>query len=225
MKKFWWAKTYNPRRHPTPIKPYLPGVSIQDSRYELMGELNDRLAISRSPLDNEILPSELRWMFKKVPEKKRALPDAFKGHMDSIIVSEAFRTLLDGFDLGASQVIELPLYDIKSKDKVGRTDVDTSKKDPRRWFLFHVTEFKDAFLPEQSADLYDLQSSGKPKYAVQSTVPPKIVVDRKTAAAGPDVWRDPKLIDVVFFSDALKWAVKSAKLKTPVFPFKPCALV
>ncbi|MFK7761652.1 MAG: hypothetical protein AB8B62_00190 [Roseobacter sp.] len=224
MKKFWWAKTYRPGRLATSIEPHLPGVSIEDTRYELMGELNHRLAISRRPLDEDTTPSELRWMLKTVPEKKRALPDAFKGHMDSIIISEAFETLLEGFDLGTSQIIELPLYDIKAKDKVGRTDVDTSKKDPRCWFLFHVTESKDAFLPERSVGIRELQGWDKPMYAADTAVPPEIAVDQEAAASGPDVWRDPKLMDVVFFSDGFKRAIKSAKLKTPAFPFKPCVL-
>lgn len=224
MEKFWWTQTWDARGRTTQVKPYLSGASIADSRLEEMAALSKKLRSCLNELDDSIAPVELRWMYKKVPEKKRALSDAFMGHMSSIIVSERFRDILAEHDLGSSQLVELPLYELKAMDKMGRTDADYGKQDPRRWFLFHVTQFKSALLPERCEGLRVVREEPSIVFRKNYGVPAKVVIQQDIARDGPEVWRDSALSDVVFFSDTIKRKVKAAKLKTPVFPFKACVL-
>ena len=188
-----------------------------------MGDLNACL-LNHACLDENLVPSELRWFFSKVPEKERKLPDAFKGHFASIIVSEPFRDIIAEHEIGRTQIIELPLYELREMTKMGQTTADYDKKDPGRWFLLNVVEFKNALKPDECGNLVEPISHRPGYYSFDPSNAPLIALDADVAAAGVPVWREKHLRDGVFFSDDIKRAVKAAKLKTPAFSFKPCVL-
>ena len=182
------------------------------------------LRLMQVPVPEDRRPTDLRWKLRKVTDKERNLPDAMMIYMGAIMVSEAFRDVAAGFDLGESQFIEVPLYEAKSVSMMGDVELDPDRRDPRRWFLFHILPRKSALLTEASSGIH--RYSDDPEWWSPDTGGPNdkndIVLDASKAIAGPDIWRDPLIPRLVFFSDRLKRAIKSAKLRTPAFAFKPC---
>ena len=174
-----------------------------------------------APVTADRHPSDLRWKLREVTDKERDLPDAQKIYMGAIMVSEAFRDVAVLFDLGESQFIKAPLYEAKSMTRMGEVEIDPDRRDPRRWFLFHVLPRKTALMPEASSGLY------QPAPTWWSTVTGEtieILLNGGEATSGPDVWRDETVPELIFFSDRLKRAIKATKLRTPAFAFKPCRL-
>ena len=188
-----------------------------------MGELNDILRLMDAPVPEDRRPTDLRWQLRKVTDKERDLPDAQKIYMGAIMVSEAFRDVASGFDLGESQFIEVPLYEGKSMHTMsGQVEINPDRRDPRRWFLFHILPRKIALLPEASGGVSSRRWPDQSiRWSVNIPGVPDVVLD-PAAAEGPDVWHDPNLLGIIFFSDRLKRAIKAAKLYTPAFAFKPC---
>lgn len=205
------------------IKPYFSDVDLENSRLDDMASMS-RYLRSYDPIPPEFIPDELRWYLKTVTEKDRNLPDALSGHAGTPVVSEAMRDVLSEFDLGSTQFFELPLYELKATGRAGRTEADRSKKDPRRWFLMHVTEIKDVIRPEQCEEINE--NPRKPgSYSVFSANDTVIAIDHAVADKGAVIWRDPKMYRVHFFADAVKRAMTAKSLRTPAFKFKPCLLV
>ena len=159
-----------------------------------------------------------------MPDKARNLPDAFKGHMGAIIISEAFHDVITQFDLGGTQIFELPLYELSAMDKMGRTEPDRSRQDPRRWFLFHVMDFKECLRVEASEKLIK-QPVKAEVYKVSGDEEKVVAIDGAVAAQGPDIWMNRRLRNITFYSDPLKRAIKAAKLRTPIIKFHPCRIV
>lgn len=227
---FWWT---NPRaatgRRGVQIKPYFAEVTIENVMLEEMGELNARLLQQRNVsimFDDTNRPDELRWFHSKVPEKSRNLPDIFEGHMGALVISEAMRDVFVQFNLGQTQIIELPLYELSTMTKRGRTEADRSKRDPRRWFLLHVVDYKPSVVVDACEILHKRYADDdREVYAVYSDETPVIAVDGNVAADGPDIWLDTRLRSIFFFSDPLKRAIQSAKLRAPILKFKPCKTI
>jgi hypothetical protein len=220
----WWT---NPRwrgGRQGEIVPYLNAPYEGQEMLRSMAELNQMLRLMQVPVPEDRRPTDLRWKLRKVTDKERDLPDAIKIIMGAIMVSEAFRDVAAGFDLGESQFIELPLYEAKSVSMMGDVELDPDRRDPRRWFLFHILPCKSALLTEASSGIH--RFSDDPEWWSPDTGGPNdkndVVLDASKAIAGPDIWRDPLIPRLVFFSDRLKRAIKSAKLRTPAFAFKPC---
>ncbi len=219
----WWTEPNGAYVKQINIAPFFADVDMKNSRLQEMAGMEQAL-YSHVPYPAEYVPDELRWVQRTVTDKDRDLPDAFQGYAGSPVISEALRDVLAGFELGTSQFFECPLYDVKSMDKAGRHEVDRSKKDPRRWFLFHVPETKDVLLPGHSKGL--LESSSRPGfYFPHGDKNPVIALNRELSLSGPPIWRDPHLVDVFFFNDAVKRAIEAKSLRTPSFRFKPCLLV
>ena len=220
----WWTNPRPSDGRQGEIKPYLDTPYAGMDMLHSMGELNDVLRMMKAPIPQDRRPTDLRWKLRKVTDKERNLPDAMMIYMAAIMVSEAFRDVAAGFDLGESQFIELPLYEAKSVDMMGNVELDPDRRDPRRWFLFHILPRKTALLTEASSGIH--RYSDDPEWWSPDTGGPNdkndIVLDAAAALSGPDVWRDPLIPRLVFFSDRFKRAIKSAKLRTPAFVFKPC---
>ena len=145
-------------------------------------------------------------------------------HMGTILISQSMKGLLEQFDLGESQIFELPLYDASKVYPGGRVDADRTKTDPRRWFLLHILEKRDALLPEFCVGLHN--STAKlpdkpPHWSINHDVPPELTIDPDAVGAG-DLWRDPKASQFLFFSDALKREIKAQKMKARLLSFKRC---
>ncbi|MEM1350910.1 MAG: hypothetical protein AAGF27_01120 [Pseudomonadota bacterium] len=221
--KIWWAEPSSAYVKHFDIKPYFSDVDLQTERVDDMASMS-RYLRSYDPIPREFVPDELRWYQRPVTEKDKNLPDAFQGYAGTPVISEAMFELLSEFDLGSSRCFELPLFELKTSGRAGRTQADRSKKDPRRWFLLHVTETKSSIRPEQCE--YIRENPRSPgHYNVFSSDATTIAIDCETAVEGPPVWRDPSMYRVYFFADAVKRAMAAKGLRTPAFKFKPCLLV
>lgn len=221
--KVWWCDPSPVRVKPFPIRPYFSDVDMENSRLQDMASMSYALR-TPAPYPAEFIPDELRWVAMSVPEKERDLPDAFLGSTGPPVISEALRDVLAKFDLGSSQFLECPLYDIKAKNKRGRNTADRSKQDPRRWFLLHISEVRDVVLPEHSKSLFE--SAQHPGFFHTSEGENSVVaLDRERSLSGPPIWRDPKLNSVHFFNDAVKTEIEKRNLRTPALRFHPCVLI
>jgi hypothetical protein len=220
----WWTNPRSLGGRQGQIVPYLDAPYTGMDMLHSMGELNDILRLMNAPVPKDRRPTDLRWKLRKVTDKERNLPDAIKIIMAAIMVSEAFRDVAAGFDLGESQFIEVPLYEAKSVDMMGNVELDPDRRDPRRWFLFHILPRKTALLTEASSGIHCFNKKWGWWAPVTGGANDKndIVLDAAAALSGTDIWRDETIPDLVFFSDRLKRAIKSAKLRTPAFTFKPC---
>lgn len=222
--KIWWAEPMSAYVKRFAVTPYFSDVDLEIERSSDMAKM-ERYLSSYQPCPPEFIPDELRWYQKTVTEKDRNLPDAFSGHAGAPVVSEAMRDVLSEFDLGSTQFFELPLYELKATGRAGATEADRSKKDPRRWFLMHVTEIKDTLRPEHCIELDPGHPRNPGLHRVFGNQNPTIALDRETALSGPPIWRDPKILHVYFFADAIKSAMAAKALRTPAFKFKLCLLV
>lgn len=223
--KFWWTEPASVYIRAKKVKPYLTGIDAPDARLNDMGNLNLQMMGARRPLVPEEVPQELRWMVRHVTETQRRLGDACKIFMGGLLVSEDFKTTVSKFDLGRTQFFELPLYEAASIDKMGNSYPDRTKQDPRRWYLMHLTDYKPTLRPDHSKDIRELTRSGEPRWKIIVPGKPTIAVDADAASAGPDIWREQLIPTIICFSDPVKKAIKSAKLRTPALAFKPCRVI
>ncbi|MEM1351160.1 MAG: hypothetical protein AAGF27_02390 [Pseudomonadota bacterium] len=107
--------------------------------------------------------------------------------MGTLLISEAMKDLLEGFDLGQTQILELPLYDAVRAYGHCRADPDLSKKDPRRWFLLHILEKRDTLIPEFSVGLHGSNidwADGKTRWTLNHDVPPELTIHPNVVGTG-----------------------------------------
>lgn len=219
--QIWWTMPQSGGGKRSQISPYVAEPYLGTDMLHSMGELNSILNRMDAPVPENRRPTDLRWKLRKVTDKERDLPDAQQIIMGAIMVSEAFRDVAVQFDLGESQFIEAPLFEAKSVDRMGEVEIDPDRRDPRRWFLFHILPRKATLMPEASSGLYETAPT---RFSTDSGGPIDIVLNTDEALTVPDVWRDDTIPRLIFFSDRLKRAIKSAKLRTPAFVFEPCRL-
>ncbi|MEM9308613.1 MAG: hypothetical protein AAGA74_15065 [Pseudomonadota bacterium] len=100
-----------------------------------MARLSRTLGGRCAPLAPENSPRQVRWHYPKVSVKERGIPDFSLITMGAILISEAMKDMLSGFNLGEMQMIELPLHDASKAYGRVRADPDFSKKESRRWFV------------------------------------------------------------------------------------------
>lgn len=138
----WWVNAQNYRVKHTQMQPYFEGVDHASGNDMLseMSKLSGTLREKTGPLDLETSRLQLRWDYPKMSAKERDIPDFSKISMGILLISEAMKDLLEVFDLGQTQILELSLYDAVRAYGHCRADPDLSKKDPRRWFLLHILE-------------------------------------------------------------------------------------
>lgn len=139
-----------------------------------------------------------------------AYRDAFKITDAIVVVSPKLRDVLSQFDLGGSGLFEVPIY---------QSDKTTLSAYPPHYIL-HVSEAKDCFFPEASEGVKRFLLWGETEPRPGAPWMPIAGRDRLTvrasAAAGADLWVDPKLLDRLFFSDRLKRAIDAAQVTSEV---------
>ncbi|MEM8775189.1 MAG: hypothetical protein AAGF53_09155 [Pseudomonadota bacterium] len=97
-------------------------------------------------------PVGLRLKFYDLPEKyKRNWTDLFV-NAPYVFASKRFCDVLQQFDLGATSFREMPLYEY---DKVTPRPADEGP-----FFLIHILEYQDAFVPERSEDIKEFWNTG-----------------------------------------------------------------
>jgi hypothetical protein len=125
--------------------------------------------------------------------------------------------VLSRFDLGQGGLIPFTIY---REDKTSQFPGD-----------FHIWKLgaqKDGFLPDQSRKIWPfgvglniVKGLWDPSADVEDD---DLAVSTAAVAGPPDVWCDPKAHKSLFFSDPLRAAISTAKIKTN-FKFRRCRLV
>ena len=86
------------------------------------------------------------YVFFKYRDHKEAykakLPDLMRITNGLLLISEKFRDLLAGFDMGTSLIHEVPLY-----------ENDQKTRRPGRWFILHITANKKTVIPGKSENV------------------------------------------------------------------------
>lgn len=151
--------------------------------------------------------------FSQGTQVSQATKDAFISENGLMIVSPIIRDVLIQFDLGASQLIEVPVY----RDMAGKP----SRYPPH--FVLHVMEHKSCFVPEASLNVEQPPKwDGSPPdpdtqwEGIYRTDTPAL---RASAAYGADMWCDAILQRRIFVSDRLKQALDAARIKSQSLKF------
>jgi hypothetical protein len=168
--------------------------------------------------DGKSLPTDLvpDYIFFKYPDSKEdykaKLPDLTMIINGLLVISEKFRDLLVGFDIGTTLVHEVPLY-----------EHDQQTRRPGRWFILHITANKKTVIPEKSENVERVAPSSA-KWTSRIAQEDVLAV-RADAALGADLWIDSDYQGRIFLSDRLKSALKSAGVRVLKMPMRPCTVI
>ena len=142
------------------------------------------------------LPEFLFYDYKS--NKPMKLPDVFQVTNRLVVVSERLAAVLSEFDLGQTRLhrMELRYFDEETPDG-------------RFFHLLNIGEQKHCFVPEATKTEINQFESGT--YWISAGVAEMRPAVLATAAEGVDLWMDPRLKRVPFFSDRLARAIKAGK--------------
>ena len=126
-------------------------------------------------------------------------------------ISERFRNVLVDFDLGTSQIIEVPLVDRQGVQQ------------PGRWYLFHISETKSCLVPEKSTGIKKREIGGAQWVPDPSTE--ELLAVGAASSDGADLWIDLLMARRIFLSDRLKSALKAAGIRSPGMTLHRCRVV
>jgi hypothetical protein len=127
------------------------------------------------PLPDDLIPEYVFFKYGDLQEDYRAkLPDLMRITNGLLLMSEKLRNLLSGFDMGASLIHEVPLYE---------NDEKTLR--PGRWFILHITANKKTVIPEKSENVEEINRSGHWRSRIAQE---DILAVRADAALGADLW-------------------------------------
>ena len=169
---------------------------------------DSRLSYQRAYLEWSPDPSgnsPISLEFKRSPATiGKTMRDAFKVLNGYVVVSQAFRDVLVSFDLGSTELYEVPVFRIGG--------IKPSKYPPH--YLLHVTETKPTLIPEESKNIRRGVRPGEteppPNARWRRTYQPDDLAVYVSSAEGVDLWADPILQGRWFFSDRLKQAIDEA---------------
>lgn len=203
-------------------------INIRRINYRIPNETLDRrvegsrgfLYPDGKPLPPDLVPEYLFFAYPddvfakyKDPTKdyKAKTPDLVMITNGLLVISEKFRDLLSGFDMGTTLIHEVPLY-----------ENDQKTRRPGRWFILHITANKKTVIPELSENVEEtVKGSGKWKAARENDV----LAVRASAADGADLWIDAHFRGRIFLSDRLKSALKPAGIRVLKLPLRPCTVI
>ncbi len=181
-----------------------PSINTPEKRLEAVNHYQAWHALK----PNEI-PTKLFFGVSDFSEKQKTLKDASIIKNGLAIISERFADLLKDFDLGATQIFEIPLF-----------EYDQETQRPGKYFLLNVAETKPCFVPEQSTGVRPGKYTA---VGLWNLISIENLAVLSTAAVGADMWADPVLREAIFMSDRLVKAIRAAKI-SPV-PLKPCNVI
>jgi hypothetical protein len=127
------------------------------------------------------------------------------------VISEAFRNLLVDFDLGSTQIVEVPYVHPHGLPVAGR------------WFLFHISETRTCLVAEQSTGIKKHWANVAQWVPDWSTS--ELLAVTAASADGVDVWIDLSMKGRIFFSDRLKSAITAAGIRSRGMKFQRCLVV
>lgn len=154
------------------------------------------------------------------------MPDFVIAETSVIIVSEKMHDLLVQFDMGDNQLIEVPFFDVNGVTPRAERfwilavatwkasiDEENTSIGPRNYFedgSFHP--LPSLLTRSDRADRFMFNQTVAEVGEGQIALPRSVV-------GGADLWSDPRIDDLLFFSDRLRRAIKGAKLKIKHMPF------
>jgi hypothetical protein len=169
------------------------------------------------PVEHSAAPAQL--YLKSSPSRdklRKTQPDIFVVAGGLLVVSERFHDVLQQFDLGKTQLFEVPLYALNKTDRL-----------PNRLFLLHIAETKHVIDLENSASVVGRSEYSPELYALGELTSFGITVFASVGTEGPDLWVDERTAGykLMFFSDPLCKAIKAAKIKAYGFSLRECTVV
>jgi len=164
------------------------------------------------PLPPDLVPEYLFFKYRDAKEDyKTKTPDLAMIINGLTIISEKFRDLLAGFDMGTSLIHEVPLY-----------EYDQTTRRPGRWFILHITANKKTVIPEMSENVKQI---GETNHWYSPVAQLDVLAVHAEAAKGADLWIDPFFNGRIFLSDRLKSALKPAGIRVRKLPLRPCTVI
>ena len=204
-----WNTTFTDHSNGRKIDFHLPNNTV-GCRAELSRAFHDPTG---KPLRSDLVPDYIFFSLRDISSSYRdKTPDWVQISGGIFVISERFRDFLSGFDLGTSQIFEVPLF-----------ENDQKTRRPGRWFILHICETKDTLVADQSLGLErDGIAEGfwRSKYAQQD-----VLAVRVSSAEGADLWIDIHMAGRIFMSDRLKSAIKPAGIRVRFMPLRPCIVV
>ena len=195
-------------------------INVRNINYHIKNNTLDRrvegsngfLYPDGKPLPADLVPEYIFFDLRDIKEAYKAkTPDLVMITNGLLVISEKFRDLLAGFDMGTSLIHEVPLY-----------EYDQKTLRPWRWFILHITANKKTVIPEMSENVEQIGASShwRPRVAQKD-----VIAVRADAAQGADLWIDPHYQGRIFLSDRLKSALKPAGLRVLRMPLRPCTVI
>jgi hypothetical protein len=221
-RRVWWFEGFwEEFRLTAPVSPY---ADYGEAPFRNLGLLSKEVKGRKIRFTPEHGPNSL---FVSDPQRGdgRDFDDLGPMTMGAILVSGAMIDLLARFDLGDTQVLELPMYEglgTPLSESSGLKEPDFSRPVPGRWGLLHVRARKSAVLEEKCVGIDFLveepwlehpQTKAQVPFRSKKTV---IALDAEAACAGVDLWFDERITRVPFISDRLRLAIQDAGLRVPV---------
>ena len=164
------------------------------------------------PLPPDLVPDYVSFGYHDLKEDyKNKTPDFAMITGGVLLISEKFRDLLAGFDIGTTLIHEVPLYEF-----------DQKTRRPGRWFILHITANKKTVIPEKSENVKpDLSGRTWSSRIAQEDV----LAVHADAAHGADLWIDPLFYGRIFLTERLKSALKPAGIRVLKIPMRPCTMI
>ena len=164
------------------------------------------------PLPPDLVPDYIFFGYRDLKDDYKAkTPDLAMIMGGLLLISEKFRDLLSGFDMGTSLIHEVPLYE---------NDQKTLR--PGRWFILHITANKKTVIPELSENVKQIGETGHWYSPIAQL---DVLTVHADAAQGADLWIDPFFNGRIFLSDRLKSALKPAGIRVLKLPLRPCTVI
>lgn len=164
------------------------------------------------PLSADLVPEYIFFDAKDIKDDYKAkTPDLVMIANGLLVISEKFRDLLAGFDMGTTLIHDVPLYEF-----------DQKTQRPGRWFILHITANKKTVIPEMSENVKpDLSGRTWSSRIAQEDV----LAVHADAAHGADLWIDPLFYGRIFLTDRLKSALIPAGIRVLKMPMRPCTII
>ena len=221
--KIWFTRAMTSVDEVLDISPEMEGGSEQIVKYK--GRTESFIQTPNDPCPRYLV---LEDDTVKVPKGSQ---DAFKVIDGLLVVSSKVRDVLMQFEIGASHLVEVPIY----------TTPTLEKQLDGPFFLLHVSEQRDCFVPEESDKVWNLVHRPNPRNSslykrfkgtkdpLHDFWVPDGAFDRLVIRASPvmdvDLWSARGLRNRFFLSDRLKRALDAAQIKTKVLKFVPATVV
>jgi hypothetical protein len=178
-------------------------------------DLSNRVLVSNAfnypdgkPLRSTLVPE---CIFARVPGDPLKARNWVRISDGLYVISESFRSVLVNFDLGTTQIIEVPLVDHQGAQQ------------PGHWYLFHISELKSCLVPEQSRGIKQnefVAVDWEPSWSTE-----ELLAVNAASSEGVDLWIDPHMSRRIFLSDRLQSALKAAGIRSPGMAMHRCRVV